>query len=81
MKRCGNCKNRCYSSWSGIDYCMWYEMATTEAEEIETAADCEKYEEGTPDCLMDDYCPSATYGDYSPSNPWDAPGMSVRDFI
>lgn len=29
----------------------------------------------------DDYTPSATRGDYSPSNPWDAPGMSVRDFI
>lgn len=24
---------------------------------------------------------SATDGDYSPSNPWDAPGMSVSDFI
>ena len=29
----------------------------------------------------DDYTPSATMGDYSPSNPWDAPGMSIRDFI
>lgn len=28
-----------------------------------------------------DYTPSATHGDYSPSCPWDAPGMSVRDFI
>lgn len=27
----------------------------------------------------DDY--SSTHGDYSPNNPWDAPGMSVRDFI
>jgi hypothetical protein len=24
---------------------------------------------------------SCTAGDYSPSNPWDAPGMSIRDFI
>lgn len=24
---------------------------------------------------------SSTAGDYGPSNPWDAPGMSVRDFI
>lgn len=24
---------------------------------------------------------SCTEHDYSPSNPWDAPGMSVRDFI
>ena len=27
------------------------------------------------------YCPSSTAGDYGPGNPWDAPGMSVRDFI
>ena len=29
----------------------------------------------------DEYRPSSTNGDYGPSNPWDAPGMSVRDFI
>ena len=29
----------------------------------------------------DDYTSSATAGDYSPSNPWDAPGMSIYDFI
>lgn len=29
----------------------------------------------------DDYVPSSTNGDYSPSNPWDAPGMSIHDFI
>lgn len=29
----------------------------------------------------DEYTPSATAGDYSPSNPWDAPGMSMSDFI
>ena len=28
-----------------------------------------------------EYVPSAENGDYSPSNPWDAPGMSIRDFI
>lgn len=27
------------------------------------------------------YTPSSTNGDYGPSNPWDAPGMSIRDFI
>lgn len=27
------------------------------------------------------YTPSATAGDYSPSCPWNAPGMSVSDFI
>ena len=28
-----------------------------------------------------EYTPSAENGDYSPSNPWDAPGMSISDFI
>lgn len=27
------------------------------------------------------YCPSSTCGDYSPSCPWNAPGMSIHDFI
>lgn len=29
----------------------------------------------------DYYTPSSTAGDYGPSNPWDAPGMSISDFI
>ena len=29
----------------------------------------------------DEYVPSAENGDYGPSNPWDAPGMSIKDFI
>lgn len=29
----------------------------------------------------DEYVPSAENGDYSPSNPWDAPGMKLSDFI
>ena len=29
----------------------------------------------------EEYVPSSTYGDYSPSNPWDAPGMRISDFI
>lgn len=83
MRSCANCKNRAWSSWSGVDMCIDYEMATTEGEEIEAAKDCPRYEEGTPYCLErdDEYCPSATARDYGPSNPWDAPGMSVRDFI
>ena len=27
------------------------------------------------------YTPSAENGDYGPSNPWDAPGMKISDFI
>lgn len=29
----------------------------------------------------DNYIRSSTNRDYSPSNPWDAPGMSIKDFI
>ena len=29
----------------------------------------------------EDYVPSATNGDYGPSNPYDAPGMKISDFI
>lgn len=62
--------------------CIDYEMATTDDEEEKAAANCPRYEKGTPSCFEhDDYCPSATARDYGPSNPWDAPGMSIRDFI
>lgn len=38
-------------------------------------------EEKAEEELEEEYYPSATRGDYSPSNPWDAPGMSISDFI
>jgi hypothetical protein len=31
--------------------------------------------------MDEEYIPSSTNGDYSPGNPWDAPGMSPSDFI
>lgn len=34
------------------------------------------------ECIKrEEYVPSSENGDYGPSNPWDAPGMSVKDFI
>lgn len=40
------------------------------------------YEREEAYALADEYyTPSATAGDYSPSHPWDAPGMSISDFI
>lgn len=78
-RKCSNCKRRAFSSWSGIDFCLGYEM---ENEEYNEAENCERYEEGNPSCYYDDeYTPSATHGDYSPSSPWNAPGMSISDFI
>lgn len=52
---------------------------------FETVNLCENfvrdYEEYLDPDYDDHYTPSATAGDYSPSNPWDAPGMSIHDFI
>ena len=82
MRKCGNCKNRMHYGWTGIEYCIGYEMALTENEEEECAKGCKEYEEGKPSCMEDyGYYTSSTGGDYSPSNPWDAPGMSIKDFI
>lgn len=81
-RSCSNCKRRMFSCWSGIDYCMDYEMACGEEGWEKAAKNCPAYEEGIPSCLEeDDYRPSASNRDYGPSNPWDAPGMSIRDFI
>ena len=79
-RKCSDCKHRAFSSWSGIDYCLGYEMETNEYSEAE---ECKRYEEGEPSCYDDEeeYTPSATHGDYSPSSPWNAPGMSISDFI
>lgn len=76
-RRCGNCANRFFESMFGNEPCGGYEMAKDVDEEIDTASECSQYMKENPD----NYCPSVTAGDYSPSNPWDAPGMSVRDFI
>jgi hypothetical protein len=70
---CSKCKYRAYDNFGCIEYCLGYEMS----EDI-----CDRYEEGKPSCYEDDnYTPSATHGDYSPSSPWNAPGMSISDFI
>lgn len=88
LKKCSNCKYRYVSTWDGVvmleEACIDYARTTTEEEEIEAASDCKQYEYGRPSCFEEDedyYCPSSTNRDYSPSNPWDAPGMSIRDFI
>ena len=44
------------------------------------SADNYPHEETVEDEYEDDYNTSS-FGEYSPSNPWDAPGMSERDFI
>ena len=58
---------------TGDDYC-WFHI---EEDESVICLDVESLD----DCYEEEYIPSSTNGDYSPSTPWNAPGMSVRDFI
>lgn len=39
------------------------------------------YEEEFYEGEEEEYTPSNTYGGYSPSSPWNAPGMCIDDFI
>ena len=75
-RTCDNCKHRAYNSYFGTEYCLDYELAD---DPIACARDCTRYCYEEPE--ENDYMPSATNGDYSPSCPWNAPGMSVKDFI
>ncbi len=71
------CKNRKYPTFCGYDYCLHYEMSRCNGCDLS----CPRYEAETEEDREEDYCPCATRGDYSPGNPWDAPGMSISDFI
>ncbi len=55
------------------------ELSDTEAEYF--GLDMELYREATSEDADSHTAPSSTGGDYSPANPWDAPGMDVSDFI
>ena len=66
MRKCG-CTNIFTNCLGKVD----------EVEEDPYGDDWEEY----VDPWEKEYIRSATAGDYGPSNPWDAPGMSVSDFI
>ena len=55
------------------------ELSDNEAEYF--GLDMEQYRAVTGDDADDPTAPSSTDDDYSPSHPWDAPGMSASDFI
>ena len=55
--------------------CMECEFDFSDGEVTETGYTIECVDED------EDYIPSSTRGDYSPSHPWDAPGMKISDFI
>lgn len=76
-----------------IDYNNWWEcfiidpqgnwhdlMWALDADYLDEAI--EEVKENFDDVIKDvEYIPSAENGDYSPSDPWRAPGMSLNDFI
>ena len=55
------------------------ELSDNEAEYF--GLDMEQYRAVTDEDADNPTAPSSTGGDYSPSHPWDAPGMSASDFI
>ena len=79
-KSCDNCANRMCEGMFGREPCFGWECCVDAEEAVKVASACEDY---VPEDEEDDeeYIPSSTAGDYGPGNPWDAPGMSVSDFI
>ena len=55
------------------------ELSDAEAEYF--GLDIEQYRNATDEGADNHEAPSSTGGDYSPANPWDAPGMSASDFM
>ena len=55
------------------------ELSDAEAEYF--GLDIEQYRNATDEGADNHAAPSSTGGDYSPANPWDAPGMSASDFM
>ena len=72
---CALCRNRFIDTMFEREPCSLYEMDGCDARHIS----CSCYEPETEEDYH--YTPSSTAGDYGPGNPWDAPGMSIRDFI
>ena len=74
----GECPFNAEGGYDCRNYCG---LGVDEDEEDEWRPDLETEYEF--DHNYDDryYTPSSTNGDYGPSNPWDAPGMSIHDFI
>ena len=82
-RKCSNCARR-YDELSGGRMCPGWEQCDTESQEINQAHRCDRYikdEKLEDEDYEEDYTPSATHGDYSPSSPWNAPGMSMSDFF
>ena len=82
MKSCDNCAYRMHTGFMGNrEPCFGWECCLTAEDAIKTAKKCKDWRMEADSEDDEHEHTSATEGDYSPSNPWDAPGMNVRDFI
>lgn len=70
-----------YSKFYANSALNYRDLVPKELDELDFLDDDDDDNDAEYDYEEDDYTPSATRGDYSPSNPWDAPGMSIHDFI
>lgn len=77
-RKCCFCERKVsFIGWDGSpEYCIDYEMKGSCC-----AKRCRRFKYKKPVEECDDRYASACRGDYSPSHPWDAPGMSISDFI
>lgn len=73
-KSCLNCKY-CFGEYES---CLDYINA---GYDDKTAEKCQDYTEKPTEEEDEHEYTSATQGDYGPSCPWNAPGMSISDFI
>jgi len=78
-KKCRNCMHwRSHGLCEGdYEYCMRWDMS----DEVEPAKTCDAFVYDATMAQEEHYTRSATAGDYSPSCPWKAEGMSIKDFI
>lgn len=82
-RSCRECSKAYFYGFDGrLEMCSGWEMCDDDS----IAEACDSYCKG--ECIAytqykeeQEYTPSATNGDYSPSSPWNAPGMSIHDFI
>jgi len=80
-RSCKNCKHKKWRSWDGWEYCMDWEIHDLEDDYAKDCGNFDYYDWTEQEQEEREYCPSATNGDYSPSCPWNAPGMRISDFI
>lgn len=78
-KSCNTCKHLYNDGWGGMCDILDYQSSINTDPLFDYANSCNNYK--YYNWKEEEYTPSATAGDYSPSCPWNAPGMRVSDFL